>query len=154
MSSSALKSLKSKVSDSLSEWVSEWQGHLLSCPGQLKIRKSELFQWHTNRKIKLSVPGGARLNHGNARTCSRRLMTIEHIAAISTRLLVVTTFKRMRMYFNRSCNITNIKERPTGKHINANNTANISQPHSVCVERENCGGSPIFWQDSALKIEN
>ena len=82
-----------------------------------KIRKSELFQWHTNRKIKLSVPGGARLNHGNARTCSRRLMTIEHIAALSTRLLVVTTFKRMLMYFNRSCNITTIKERPTGKHI-------------------------------------
>ena len=94
-----------------------FKGESIHMLNKKKNRKSELFQWHTNRKIKLSVPGGARLNHGNARTCSRRLMTIEHIAALSTRLLEVTTFKRMRMYFNRSCNITNIKERPTGKHI-------------------------------------
>ena len=32
---STLKSQKSKVSHSLTHWVSEWQGHLLSCPGQL-----------------------------------------------------------------------------------------------------------------------
>ena len=32
----ALKSLKSKVSHSLTHSLSEWQGHLLSCPGQLK----------------------------------------------------------------------------------------------------------------------
>ena len=30
-------SLKSK-DELLSEWVSQWQGHLLSCPGQLKIQ--------------------------------------------------------------------------------------------------------------------
>ena len=30
------KNLKSKVAQSISGWVSEWQGHLLSCCGQLK----------------------------------------------------------------------------------------------------------------------
>ena len=33
---SALKTLKSKVTHSFTQWVSEWQVHLLSCPGQLK----------------------------------------------------------------------------------------------------------------------
>ena len=29
--------IKTWLTDSLTEWVSKWQGHLLSCPGQLKI---------------------------------------------------------------------------------------------------------------------
>ena len=39
---------KSKVTQSVSEWVSQWQGHLLSCSGQLKnltLRWSLRYFW-------------------------------------------------------------------------------------------------------------
>ena len=42
VSSIALCMAKVKVSDSVSQWVSEWQGHLLSCSGHLKISLSRI----------------------------------------------------------------------------------------------------------------
>ena len=34
------------VSESVSQWVSQWQGHLLSCSGQLKIRTTEKYKFY------------------------------------------------------------------------------------------------------------
>ena len=48
--------VKSLVSDSVSEWLSQWQGHLLSCSGQLKKRITEIeatWQRRENRSPSL-----------------------------------------------------------------------------------------------------
>ena len=43
----------------VTEWVSEWQGHLLSCSGQLKIGPLlfvwNSLQWNIDKRIKLFV---------------------------------------------------------------------------------------------------
>ena len=43
----------SKVSQSISQLVSEWQGHLLSCPGQLKSTPPPVLRcWHKTQEPK------------------------------------------------------------------------------------------------------
>ena len=37
-----------KIKSDISEWVSEWQGHLLSCPGQLKTSQTHFWSKKVN----------------------------------------------------------------------------------------------------------
>ena len=78
----ALCMAKVKVSDSVSDWVSEWQGHLLSCSGQLKICGAH---WNASLHPLISI----------------MMIIITTLMAIST-IIMITTLMRSSLEWARA----------------------------------------------------